>query len=175
MTTLNSNSGNPRCKLFSTIKELIVINNNLNWFWKWRSLETNGRLMELNHGDGKLYVNYGDRLVTLLREVRLLSGMGFAVPPKIQRVSDVGDKFYRHGVILKQVKSCSNLICCARRTVLHECCVQQVAHFYNTIDHQMIACQKSMMLHSAIDFERIIKNPRTGSTSTFFTKNSTRL
>ena len=67
------------------------------------SLETNGRLMELNHGDGKLYVNYGDRLVTLLREVRCLTGMGFPIPAKIQHVANVGDKFYRHGVILKQV------------------------------------------------------------------------
>ena len=61
--------------------------------------------MELNHGDGKLYVNYGDRLVTLLREVRCLTAMGFAIPAKIQHVANVGDKFYRHGVILKQVRS----------------------------------------------------------------------
>ena len=67
------------------------------------SLETNGRLMELNAGDGKLYVNYGDRLVTLLREVRSLTSMGFAIPAKIQHVANVGSKFYRHGVVLKQV------------------------------------------------------------------------
>ena len=59
--------------------------------------------MELNHGDGKLYVNYGDRLVTLLREVRSLTAMGFPIAAKIQHVANVGDKFYRHGVILKQV------------------------------------------------------------------------
>ena len=59
--------------------------------------------MELNAGDGKLYVNYGDRLVTLLREVRSLTSMGFAIPSKIQHVANVGGKFYRHGVVLKQV------------------------------------------------------------------------
>ena len=59
--------------------------------------------MELNHGDGKLYVNYGDRLVTLLREVRTLTALGFPIPAKIQHVANVGNKFYRHGVILKQV------------------------------------------------------------------------
>lgn len=68
------------------------------------SLETNGRLMELNHKTGKLQVNYGDRLVTLMREVRQLSGMGFAVPAKIQHVCNTAQKFYRHGVVLKQVK-----------------------------------------------------------------------
>lgn len=68
------------------------------------SLETNGRLMELNHKTGKLQVNYGDRLVTLMREVRQLSGMGFAVPAKIQHVCNTAQKFYRHGVVLKQVR-----------------------------------------------------------------------
>ena len=67
------------------------------------SLETNGRLMELRSNDGKLQVNYGERLVTLLREVRQLTSLGFAIPAKIQHVANVGLKFYRHGVILKQV------------------------------------------------------------------------
>lgn len=59
--------------------------------------------MGLNHKTGKLQVNYGDRLVTLMREVRQLGSMGFAVPAKIQHVSNTAQKFYRHGVILKQV------------------------------------------------------------------------
>ncbi|KAK7096855.1 hypothetical protein V1264_003902 [Littorina saxatilis] len=104
------------------------------------SLETNGRLMELNHKDGKMRVNYSDRLVTLLREVRQLGALGFTIPSKIQNVSNTAQKFYRHGVILKQV-----------------------AHFYNTIDQQMIPSQQSMMLESALAFERLVKNPKTGS------------
>ena len=67
------------------------------------SLETNGRLMELNHKDGKMRVNYSERLVTLLREVRQLGALGFTIPSKIQNVSNTAQKFYRHGVILKQV------------------------------------------------------------------------
>ena len=67
------------------------------------SLETNGRLMELDTKTGELIVNYGDRLVTLMREVRQLTGLGYAVPAKIQHVSNVAQKFYRHGCILKQV------------------------------------------------------------------------
>ena len=61
--------------------------------------------MDLNHKDGKLYVNYGERLVTLLREVRSLTALGFAIPAKIQHTASIGQKFYRHGVILKQVGS----------------------------------------------------------------------
>ena len=66
--------------------------------------------MELNHADGKLYVNYGDRLVTLMREVRTLTALGFPIPAKIQHTSDVGQKFYRHGIVLKQVSSYTNKI-----------------------------------------------------------------
>lgn len=67
------------------------------------SLQTSGRLMELGHHDGKLRVHYGDRLVTLMREVRQLSALGFAVPAKIQHTSSIASKFYRHGMVLKQV------------------------------------------------------------------------
>lgn len=69
----------------------------------FHSLETNGRLMELDTKTGELVVNYGDRLVTLMREVRQLTGLGYAVPAKIQHVSNTAQKFYRHGCILKQV------------------------------------------------------------------------
>ena len=62
--------------------------------------------MELGHGDGKLHVHYDDRLVTLIREVRQLSGMGYPVPAKIQQTASTGQKFYKQAVILKQVKSC---------------------------------------------------------------------
>ncbi|XP_064610087.1 cytoplasmic dynein 2 heavy chain 1-like isoform X3 [Liolophura sinensis] len=104
------------------------------------SLETNGRLMDLNKSDGKLHVNYSDRLVTLLREVRQLTSLGFTVPAKIQHVATTAQRFYRHGVILKQV-----------------------AHFYNTIDQQMIPSQKSLMLNSALHFEKMVKNPKAGA------------
>ena len=36
----------------------------------------------------------------------------------------------------------------------------QVAHFYNTIDQQMIPSQRPLMLESALNFERIIKKPK---------------
>lgn len=68
------------------------------------SLQTSGRLMELSKKDqGKLIVHYSERLVTLLREVRQLSALGYIIPAKIQHAAETARKFYRHGVILKQV------------------------------------------------------------------------
>ena len=36
----------------------------------------------------------------------------------------------------------------------------KLAHFYNSIDKQMLPCQQSMMLESALQFEKLIKNPK---------------
>lgn len=36
----------------------------------------------------------------------------------------------------------------------------QIAHFYNTIDEEMIPSQRPMMLEPAKAFERLIKNPK---------------
>ncbi|KAJ8280434.1 hypothetical protein GJAV_G00054510 [Gymnothorax javanicus] len=105
------------------------------------SLQASSRVMELDHGDGKLKIQYSDRLVTLLREVRQLSALGFAIPAKIQQAVNTSEKFYRQAIILKQV-----------------------AHFYNTIDQQMIPSQRPMMLNLALAFEQVIKqSPRSGA------------
>ncbi|KAM3875467.1 cytoplasmic dynein 2 heavy chain 1 [Diretmus argenteus] len=104
------------------------------------SLQASNRVMDLDHVDGRLKIQYSDRLVTLLREVRQLSALGFPIPAKIQRAANTADKFYRQAVVLKQV-----------------------AHFYNTIDQQMIPSQRPMMLSLALAFEQVIKNPRSQS------------
>ena len=49
------------------------------------------------------------------------------------------------------------------------CCVFQVAHFYNTIDQQMIPSQQAMMLDSALAFEKLIKNPKAGRVISYVT------
>lgn len=82
--------------------------------------------MDLDQRDGKLRVHYGDRLVTLMREVRQLSALGFAVPAKIQQTASTANKFYRHGMILKQVElHCVILLvptCSAVHTVVSNLC-----------------------------------------------------
>ncbi|KAK3531386.1 hypothetical protein QTP70_018186, partial [Hemibagrus guttatus] len=100
------------------------------------SLQASNRVMELDHVDGKLKVQYSERLVSLVREVRQLSALGFTVPAKIQQAATIAERFHRQALILKQV-----------------------AHFYNTIDQQMIPSQKPMMLNYALAFEQVIKSP----------------
>uniref|UniRef100_A0A667ZZ86 Dynein cytoplasmic 2 heavy chain 1 n=1 Tax=Myripristis murdjan TaxID=586833 RepID=A0A667ZZ86_9TELE len=97
------------------------------------------RVMDLDHVDGRLKIQYSDRLVTLLREVRQLSALGFPIPAKIQQAANTADKFYRQAIVLKQV-----------------------AHFYNTIDQQMIPSQRPMMLSLALAFEQVIKSKESG-------------
>lgn len=119
--------------------------------------------MELDHVDGRLKIHYSDRLVSLLREVRQLSALGFPIPARIQQAANTADKFYRQAIVLKQVRmvtstelmSCMhfyNILC-----LVNIAAVLQVAHFYNTIDQQMIPSQRPMMLGLALAFEQVIK------------------
>uniref|UniRef100_A0A3Q3KJ04 Cytoplasmic dynein 2 heavy chain 1 n=1 Tax=Monopterus albus TaxID=43700 RepID=A0A3Q3KJ04_MONAL len=97
------------------------------------------RVMNLDHVDGRLKIQYSDRLVILLREVRQLSALGFPIPAKIQQAANTADKFYGQAIVLKQV-----------------------THFYNTIDQQMIPSQRPMMLNLALAFEQVIKSKESG-------------
>ena len=72
-------------------------------FFFFCSLETSGRLMELDSRDGKLRVLYGDRLMVLLNEVRQLSSLGYEIPVKIVKCAEMGKKFYQYGVELRAV------------------------------------------------------------------------
>uniref|UniRef100_A0A915E882 Cytoplasmic dynein 2 heavy chain 1 n=1 Tax=Ditylenchus dipsaci TaxID=166011 RepID=A0A915E882_9BILA len=97
------------------------------------ALQTAGRLMVLEKENGMLNVSYSDRLARLLSEVRQLQSLGFTIPSKIMQFVHVGQKFYQYGIVLKQV-----------------------AHFYNTIEQQMLPCQQSMMLDEALAFEKLV-------------------
>ncbi|KAL6730872.1 hypothetical protein Aduo_001798 [Ancylostoma duodenale] len=97
------------------------------------ALETKGRIMVLEQKRGTLNVNYSDRLIKLLKEVRQLASLGLNIPSKIINCVNQGEKFYRFGVVLKQI-----------------------AHFYNTIDQQMLPCQQALLLDEAIAFERLV-------------------
>ena len=106
------------------------------------SLDQKNRLMEIDYSDGKLIVNYSDKLVVLMRQTRQFISFGFPVSFKIKKAAEIAMKYYRHAIVLKQV-----------------------AHFYNTIDQQMLPCQQSMLLDLALEFERLVKNPKGDSNS----------
>uniref|UniRef100_A0A914SAG4 Dynein heavy chain tail domain-containing protein n=1 Tax=Parascaris equorum TaxID=6256 RepID=A0A914SAG4_PAREQ len=50
-----------------------------------------------------IIVNYSDRLVKLLREVRQLGSLGFIIPSKIIGCASVAEKFYKYAIVLKQL------------------------------------------------------------------------
>lgn len=104
------------------------------------ALEATGRLMDFEHADGKLVVHYSDRLVCLRREVRHLSALGFSVPAGIKAAAKTAQDFHRYGVILKQV-----------------------AHFYNTIQDQIIDSQMLMLETYARSLESVVKGPKGNS------------
>mmetsp|Transcript_17017 Transcript_17017/g.54247 ORF Transcript_17017/g.54247 Transcript_17017/m.54247 type:complete len:3325 (+) Transcript_17017:156-10130(+) len=100
-------------------------------------LEKSGKLMDIDVANGHVKLHYNDELVTLLREVRQLTSLGFAVQRDILNEVETARKFYRHGLVLKQV-----------------------ANFYNDIATQMTPCQKPMMLSDAVEFEKVLMNPK---------------
>ena len=91
-------------------------------------LNLEGQVMEIKKGD--LVVNYDERLVRLLREVRQLTELGCHINKKIRAKAAMAEKFYRHGVRLIKV-----------------------ANFYNTVSDDIIPSQKAMLLDSLLDFE----------------------
>lgn len=116
--------------------------------------------MDLDHVDGKLKIHYSDRLSSLLREVRQLAALGFTIPAVIQKAANTADKFYRQAIVLKQVRDSIDFVTSFIDSFIHLFIIRyalQVAHFYNTIDQQMIPSQRPMMLGLALAFEQIIK------------------
>ncbi|KAI9364365.1 dynein heavy chain and region D6 of dynein motor-domain-containing protein [Zopfochytrium polystomum] len=92
-----------------------------------------GRLMELDR-HGALVVNFEESYVAYIKECRQLLSLGFSVPNNVIEAMDSAKRFFRYGVVLKQV-----------------------AHFYNTIHEQMLPCQHAMLLDHAKAFEHIVK------------------
>jgi dynein heavy chain 2 len=101
------------------------------------AMQLEGRLMDIDYNaGGEMRVNYSERLVTLLREVRQLSAIGKDVPATILEKTATAEQYYHTGVILKQV-----------------------ANFYNNLSTEIIPCTKGLMLQQAIAFEEVVTNP----------------
>ena len=101
------------------------------------ALQLSGKLMEFDLKDGLLTINYSERLVLLLREVRQLAELGFRklIPAKIIDTVELGKRFYKEALTLKQI-----------------------AHFYNNMSSQIISSQKPMILEQAMKFEEVVLN-----------------
>jgi len=66
---------------------------------------------------GLLKVNYSEKLVTLVKDARAIGEHGFPLDKNILAIVNQAKKFYKEGVVLKQI-----------------------ANFYNSMGTQMIDC-----------------------------------
>ena len=98
------------------------------------AFQMSGKLMEIDHQSGLLKVQYSERLITLLREVRQLRELDFQIPQGIEKVVEDGKKFYKEGVILKQV-----------------------ANFINNMESNILPSQKPMLLQAVLHFDEVVK------------------
>ncbi|CBZ37876.1 dynein heavy chain, putative [Leishmania donovani] len=96
------------------------------------TLDADAPLMEID-AKGRVDVNYAERLVQLLKEVRVLGAIGFHIPRTIARLAQQGAQFLPMGVALKQV-----------------------ANTYNSMAADIIPCTRAMLLEPAVSFEKII-------------------
>ncbi|KAL7707900.1 dynein heavy chain cytosolic putative [Lotmaria passim] len=96
------------------------------------TLDADAPLMEID-AKGRVEVNFAERLVQLLKEVRVLGTLGFAIPRQITKIAQQGAQFLPMGVALKQV-----------------------AHTYNSMAADIIPCTRAMLLEPALGFEKVI-------------------
>ncbi|GBG24746.1 Cytoplasmic dynein 2 heavy chain 1 [Hondaea fermentalgiana] len=100
-------------------------------------LGLSGQLLEIDV-DGLVCVNFSERLVTLLREVRQFSELGFKVPSHIRDTAKRAEQVYHHGVML-----------------------QKTATLFNSMETQIIPSQKAMLLDALVEFETQITENKT--------------
>lgn len=96
------------------------------------TLNEDAPLMAID-SNGRVQVNFSERLVQLLKEYRLFLSLGFTIPPRIREVVQQGHKFYEKAVSLKHVAS-----------------------IYNSMADDIIPSTRAMLLEPAIAFEKVI-------------------
>ena len=84
---------------------------------------------------GLVQVNFSESLITLLREVRQLTQLGFAVPTAVCSAAQDAEQYYQYAVVLKKI-----------------------ANFFNAFDAEIIPCQKSMMIDAYKSFEEKLES-----------------
>lgn len=132
-------------KLRLSLNEFLVEYN----FFHFRLRETDPVVKFSNNK--LMTVNYSPRFITLTREVRQLSALGYRIPANILEVNDHAKQFIKYAKILEQV-------------LKHKFSLQiyknfhyQIAHFHNTIGDRMIKSQRPMMLTSAVNLSKLVQ------------------
>ncbi|XP_066585667.1 cytoplasmic dynein 2 heavy chain 1 [Prorops nasuta] len=97
------------------------------------SLSTDSAVVELS-GASFMRVNYDPRLSTLIRDARALSSKGVSLP------REIGELVERAGLLAGRARA-----------------LQQVATFHNTIGDRIVPSQRPLMLTSALQLARAVK------------------
>ncbi|XP_014611048.1 PREDICTED: cytoplasmic dynein 2 heavy chain 1 [Polistes canadensis] len=100
---------------------------------KQLTLGSDSAVVELT-GTSLMRVNYDPRLMTLIREARALSGQGVVLPREIR------DLVERASLLAGRARA-----------------LQQVATFHNTIGDRMVPSQRPLMLTTALELARAVK------------------
>eukprot|EP00727_Mastigamoeba_balamuthi_P008574 m51a1_g4339 putative cytoplasmic dynein 2 heavy chain 1 isoform x1 (4695) ;mRNA; f:164362-180818 len=104
------------------------------------SMRKFGQQMEIGMRESKAFVEYSDKLVAFLREVRQLTALSFVIPSDIKAVADVAARYQQGGIVLKQL-----------------------GNFYNRVLSEILPCQRSMLLELCVAFEEVVKSAGKGS------------
>ncbi|CAD7952833.1 unnamed protein product, partial [Amoebophrya sp. A25] len=105
------------------------------------SLELQGKVMEFDtRKEGALRITYPEKLVHLIKEVRMFEQMQFGIPKGIKKQVELGLKFYRFAVQLKQI-----------------------CNFHNHLASEILPCQKLMVLNAAVRFEKLFGDAKSTS------------
>ena len=85
------------------------------------SMQMTGKMMDLDLKNSILTVNYSDKLILLIREIRQLGEIGLKskIPKDILDTAEQGKRFYKEALSLKKI-----------------------AHFYNNMNDEIIDSQK---------------------------------
>lgn len=101
------------------------------------SLKLNDRIMELDLKNAVLTVNYSEKLVLLIREIRQLTELGYRkeVPQEVIEACELGRKYFKEALALKKI-----------------------ANFYNNMSDEIMDSQKGMIVDELVYFEECVKS-----------------
>lgn len=101
------------------------------------SIKLNERIMELDLKNAILKVNYSEKLILLVREIRQLTELGFRkeVPQEVMETCELGKKYFKEALSLKRIAS-----------------------FYNNMNDEILESQKGMLVDELVYFEECVKS-----------------
>jgi dynein heavy chain 2 len=101
------------------------------------ALKLSDRIMELDLKNAILTVNYSEKLILLIREIRQLTELGYRkeIPQEVMEACEQGRKYFKEALSLKKI-----------------------ANFYNNMSDEIMDSQKGMIVEELVYFEECVKS-----------------